>query len=352
MPYVNIPESQLTGAIAKLVGKIEGEITSAAISKANELQNSLRIEGCNSNLKKQRGRLNSLSQSSKLVNNRLRKFQRLPNSLKAPLRGLKAAIKVILTLPIPQSVPPGFGIPVNITTKFADILHLLKELVKQTGDNINAIEHILKAPTGQLKSVQGILNRVEVSLKSCEVEKALQTNIDEGKIEKQELKNLSILDDNDVFIFSKLTPKLLSNRSILSDGTEVDSRSTNQKNAAGEEEDLQSLINQLTNNLQKLDNSNIDADTKRDLRAILDNYKDLNATTRVADTRYTHTGPDGTVYTLEIIKDPESPTIAPKRFAIAKDPSGVVVLKGPKSFSSSIDILLDEIKFRIDNQLP
>lgn len=56
-------------------------------------------------------------------------------------------------------------------------------------------------------------------------------------------------------------------------------------------------------------------------------------------------------YVLEIIQDPNSPQIAPRRYAIAKDRRGVVVLKGQPSFSSSTDVLLDEIKFRIDNQL-
>jgi hypothetical protein len=65
------------------------------------------------------------------------------------------------------------------------------------------------------------------------------------------------------------------------------------------------------------------------------------------DPRYLYKG-----YHLEIIEDPNSPAIAPKRYAIAKDRRGIVVIRGESSFSSSTDILLDEIKFRIDNQLP
>lgn len=57
-------------------------------------------------------------------------------------------------------------------------------------------------------------------------------------------------------------------------------------------------------------------------------------------------------YILEIVKDPNSPEIAPRRYAIAKDKAGVIVLYGPSSFSSDTQVLLDEIKFRIDNQLP
>jgi len=56
-------------------------------------------------------------------------------------------------------------------------------------------------------------------------------------------------------------------------------------------------------------------------------------------------------YKLAVIEDKNSPSIAPKRYAIAKDRIGAVILQGPSSFSSDTKVLLDEIKFRIDNQL-
>jgi DNA repair ATPase RecN len=65
------------------------------------------------------------------------------------------------------------------------------------------------------------------------------------------------------------------------------------------------------------------------------------------DPKYNYKG-----YVLAIIQDPNSPAIAPRRYAVAKDGRGVIVLKGQPSFSSSTDVLLDEVKFRIDNQLP
>ena len=67
---------------------------------------------------------------------------------------------------------------------------------------------------------------------------------------------------------------------------------------------------------------------------------------------YIHTSnTSGKTYKLAINQDPDSPHIAPRRFATATDNRGIVVLKGPSSFSSSTQVLLDEIKFRIDNQL-
>lgn len=56
-------------------------------------------------------------------------------------------------------------------------------------------------------------------------------------------------------------------------------------------------------------------------------------------------------YKLEIVQDVVDYKLAPKRHAIAIDKRGIVVLSGPSSFSSSTQILLDELKFRIDQLL-
>lgn len=60
----------------------------------------------------------------------------------------------------------------------------------------------------------------------------------------------------------------------------------------------------------------------------------------------------GRTYTIKVIQDPESPDIAPKRQAIVQDFRDIIVLTGPSSFASDPDILIEEIKFRIENQLP
>lgn len=61
---------------------------------------------------------------------------------------------------------------------------------------------------------------------------------------------------------------------------------------------------------------------------------------------------NGKDYKLSVLTDPNSPSIAPRRYAVAKDQIGVIVLRGPSSFASSTEVLIQELKFRIDNQLP
>lgn len=60
----------------------------------------------------------------------------------------------------------------------------------------------------------------------------------------------------------------------------------------------------------------------------------------------------GNTYLIKLIDDPTAPPIAPRRQAIAQDFRGVTVLRGPVSFASRPEILIEEMKFLIDNRLP
>lgn len=391
MPYVNIPESKLSGTIARLVGKLQGQVTSHALDRATEITNLLNREGCPNerDLRRLRSKKQSLDNKLANIDNRLRRVKRLPRKLRAPLTGLKAALKIILNFPIPQSVPPGFGLPVSITTKYADIMHLLKEFIKQISDDIEAISIILETPAISLESINRNLQRSDNALKSCEADLALQKELDEGNVSLEQLDKIGILNEDETFIFSTLGPKLLSrntndNTALRYKGKWIEGRQyfegdiisfkkirwscTNDhiSNSKGgkldglpgvgpwiEINDLErnsiDLLNKLLNNI---DGSELNNDIKNRIKGILDTFVAPNEGASELDSEFFHTGPTGQIFKLEIILDPDSPTIAPKRFAVAKNLEGIIVLKGAKSFSSSTQVLLDEIKFRIDNQLP
>lgn len=53
-------------------------------------------------------------------------------------------------------------------------------------------------------------------------------------------------------------------------------------------------------------------------------------------------------FKFAILTDLTSTSRFPKRYAVAKSPSGIVLLKGESSFSSSVQVLIDELKFIID----
>lgn len=90
--------------------------------------------------------------------------------------------------------------------------------------------------------------------------------------------------------------------------------------------------------------------TDEERRSLIQGIQDKTDNILIRGIEYTSA--KGTTYTIKITSDPNSPQIAPKRQAIAQDFRGITVLTGPSSFASDPNILIEELKFRIDNQLP
>lgn len=436
MAYVNIPDSKLALGVAKIVGKLQGQLANQVVKSQLDLTQQFRREGCPTNGPTGRARNKQARLSSNVsnINRRLEKFRRLANKLKAPVKGLKAALKLIILLPIPQSVPPGFGIPVGITTKFADIMHLLKEFIKQISDDIDAITAILETPNNLTSSLSRQLANLDGAIRSCELENELRNQLENGEVDRQQLIDIGLLNDSDedgdieeVFITSKLLPSFVGGNNVGQDGnlTADQTTATNDSDpaykgkwkkgiryyvkdkvyfngkiwvctsehisdekggrlngppgigpwresnivlAGGEygqvDKDFlangsyEDAIKTLENILLRLETSNINDKVKDNVKGLLGAFNTLykplagSLANTDKDGSIFYTAPNGEVYKLKVVDDLKSPKIAPRRFAVAEDLEGVVVLQGPKSFSSSTDILIEELKFRLDNQLP
>ena len=496
MPYVNIPDTGLPGAVATIVGKIQGNVSAKIVKQGLTITNKLNRKGCptEAELVRMRNQKTQIDRAVKAMDGKLSKFASLPGKIKGPLSGLEAAYKIILALPIPQGVgiPPGpaggliLGLPINITTKYADTMHLIKELIKQIKEIVQCVDAVMTVPTMSVGVMKGNLSRADNALKACEVELALKKELEKGTISQEELAEAGLLEDETaeepVMVFSSLGPKLLNQNSskdlngTSSDGLpnpnqkdselkaqeEIDpitgrplsGNSDNLANSNLSDEKLtgkdrlftsgkadlsdsrfrgkwqagikyfeddnvkmddemyvcttghlstsadttgtcslgpeyttkeaceaaggvwteggkgiesgpppigpwktpleieQEAIKTLNSGLQGLENSNLPQSVKDTLKNLLNDLTIPTAKDKKGDGRFFHEGPNGIQYELEIVKDPDSPSIAPRHFAVARDPQNVIVMRGQKSFSSSVDVLLDEIKFRIDNQLP
>lgn len=417
MPYVNIPDSGLAGTIAKVVGKMMGGVMSKVIQNSTNITNSLNRKGCPTGPETDRLRkkLNQNQKSLQQVQSRISKFKAIPGKLKPPLGGLKAALKIILTLPIPQGIgiPPGpaggliIGLPINITTKYADTMHLLKEFIKQIDEIIVAIEAVLDTPSASLKSLQRNLGSADTAVKCCEIEAALQKQLDNGDLTQTDIDDLGLSDDDGDLIFSSLGPKLLasvSNKGLTNSSKDsLKSKSDLNKKGKwllknpvssnadggdiiylvndqvkynnveyicikGHTSSLENIpptaefwstldsavskgVSDLLSGIRKIEDSNINSNTKDLIRGLLDNFANIGEGKAGINSKFFHTGPDGVVYELRIKNDPQAPPIAPRRYAVAINPDGAEMFVGDKSFASDVEVLLNEIKFRIDNQL-
>jgi hypothetical protein len=116
--YNEIPEEEKE-QINNLLNSIESSLNSTIVTK-NELQ----------------GALNQ-------IRGPLDKVENLTTTLAVVVNGLKIAITVIKNIPIPTSVPPGVGIPVNVITRFSNSLDTLSKVVDKTQGPITAITVVI-----------------------------------------------------------------------------------------------------------------------------------------------------------------------------------------------------------------
>lgn len=372
MPYVNIPTSGLSNGIAVLIGKLQGELGAKLMEQSTAIQDRLRSQGCSALKGNDKNKIQNLNNALSGIDNRLNKFRRLPRKLKVPLNALKKALKLILLLPIPQSVPPGFGIPVGITTKFADIMHLIKEFIKQIAEQIEGIEAALKTPDIQVNALNNVLRRANTVVGACEIERAVQEKIDNNELTIEQMIELGFINDDGEGILSRLLPEFIGppandTRSVrdIADETgrsaedvakDIADRIARSRAGEGLDDpsngDLNAFNNKLDELLRNLQSADgISDGIKNDLTSTISGFKLPNLEQQKDDGRFNYEGPNGERYILQVRNVPDSPSIAPQRYAVALDLEGVEVLKGAKSFASDVGVLLDELKFRLDNQL-
>lgn len=451
MPFEKFKPPKIHAAIGTSIGKANGVIIAKANKSVTSATNKMRAKGCPgpAELAKVSSKMAGLGALTGTLTSSMGAFAAIPKSLKAPIGGLKAAVKIILSLPIPQAFPhvqvgPP-GLPVNITTKYADTLNLLKEFIAAMEITADAIDFSLKNVSNSVSLISARVKDLEAPIKACRIENALKS-----KLTKEQAKNLKLLDENGDYITSTLGSKVLeeSNTRPAADqvklnlskslGLDVNIKGAKSidfilglkdspikegvsdgdayrltppgsiklpngetQNLTGKEfaimaqtglddeglpifdvkyetvtslkpggltgksqalAELDTVLAELsdrlnaqaltddsdTNNLTAEASLDIAVDTLQEIQAALtDLSKDLVTEEKeeLTDPELFYKG-----YQLKIISDPSSPKLAPKHFAIGiKD--GKQEIKGPSSFSSSKKVLLDEIKFRIDNQL-
>jgi len=369
MPYVNIKPPKIQGAVAKIIGKAQGKVAEDVTKKLIPLLNNVRKEGCPNlrGVQSNENKINGINRSLARVDRRVSKFRKIPRTVLAPVNALEKIVSIIKKIPIPQSVPPGFGLPVAITTVYADLLHLIKEKIVQAKEIAESVEAVLDTPENFLSSTRNLINRASSATLSCKVQAKLQEEVNNGNLNIKDLQASGVVDQDEIFIFSKLVPRFIGNLTLNNDGTLSDSSSVNNlsqgtgadglKQAQEQGADgLKQAQEQLEKTLQALDKSGIDQSVKDDLRRLIGSLRDLSAADTVNEQQFgafNYVDANGRVFILDIVNDPKAPSIAPRKFAVAKDPvEGVVLLRGTPSFTTDITVLLDEIKFRLDNQLP
>jgi hypothetical protein len=287
MPYVNIPETGLESSIARQIGKLKGEFQGRVQSTLASITEDLK-DGCPSaqELESITNKLNSIKELSANIAERLNRISKLIPPLKTGSQAILTVVPILKALPI-----PGLALTAGVTSTFSDVLHLVKEFGTQLNTSATSIESLLTQASSLnelLKQAGDLSSRVDIILQFCGL-------ADQAGIE--------------------LPAECIS---IIATGTPAEAAQC-----------IRDFNNLLGTNLEGEDN----------LKEQLSDDSGVEL----------YTGPDGTVYGIRIIQVPSDFTRAPRRQAIAENPDGIKKFESDASFSSSVDVLKRQVKFRIDN---
>lgn len=110
---------------------------------------------------------NSLQGALNTITGPLTTLETLSNTIGGIIVGLKVAVTIIKALPIPTSVPPGVGIPVNVINGFSDALDTLSTVLDKFGGPlliiplaIQQINAILVPLVEKLASLDPIFDKI------------------------------------------------------------------------------------------------------------------------------------------------------------------------------------------------
>jgi hypothetical protein len=305
------------------------------------------------------------------------RVQKLANIAKAILitvTTIKIIIKIITSIPLPTAIIPpqvgGIGIPVSVLTKYSEGLIKLYKLLDKLTDEAVAITAIISSIAAPLQVLEDKLRSIDISIQECSLEEARQgadlSNIaftgplnNPPTVVQQSEEAVDTLIDT---FFDENIDKYVGVEGALPIDdiiAEVTAQAVEQVSAEvtqagadlGEIGVSQTETDQLGIGALQLGQGNINA-SEVNANVAAGDIAQIGFSTgqqeviadRAPITEKVYYGG----YEISIVSDPEAPKIAPKNYAIAKNSQGVIVLRGPSSFSSSTQILIDELRFRID----
>jgi hypothetical protein len=242
-------------------------------------------------IKKRNEMVNILNQ----LNKNILIIDKTTKPIKPILKALGIAITTLKLAPAPASTLTAGAIVL-----LADSLDLAKVKIDGLKAGVNAFEAIKQYVLKTINELKAFLNSLDLLINHCLGE---QQNSDNFQIEGN------------------------SNINVNSENT----------------------FNSNTNNFNSTDSENIPVLTEIEfIDQVLNQNQEENNLLQQLESSENNQFNSYNGFRFEILKDIQSTSKFPKRYAIAKNASGITLLRGESSFSSSVKILIDELKFIID----
>jgi len=195
MPYVNIKESTIVNGVAKQVGAVQEIATAKVYDLVNDSIQKVRREACPvlPQAIRLQQRVNAVQGSINNISVRINKFKKIAETILTLVTVFSLILKLVKKIPIPQSVPPGFGLPMGLSIVQADLMHKFKEKIKQGKDDSKGILEVLASPVDNVEMYNKILSRINIVTNGCRLEGILKREVARGRITNERLIELGII---------------------------------------------------------------------------------------------------------------------------------------------------------------
>lgn len=133
---------------------------------------------------------NILKSSLIEINNTLKNISNSATTVDTLTSSLNIAVNTIKGIPIPTSVPPGIGIPLNVITILADSLDSLSKAISKGRGVVDLITSLISQITPRIEKIISLLNSLEGFVQK-EIEKYPNEEIN-NLVNTQNISNVSL----------------------------------------------------------------------------------------------------------------------------------------------------------------
>jgi len=290
-------------------------------------------------LKRLSQKINNVRKVVNGIEEKINKIRPLPQYLQPAIIGAKVIVDIIAHFPVPNTISAGipgpvlYSEPIGMGATRASKLTKFQKFIEALEDDINSINILLTATQGVMAPILSSLSLIDGLISQC----ASNQSISDEERQKliNDIQGAATIAETEGVLY---TSKNLNNLPY--------------PNITGNQRTLPGFRNVLGDTTQSGINSTFGINSPRQGEFLYEQVDFENEIGLNTNNILTEKPSTGNTYLVKVITSNDFPDLAPRRQAIIQDYRGVVVLRGPLSFASRPEVLIEEAKFLIDNRLP
>lgn len=161
-------ESKISAIVAKQVGEIQGTLETQIQERIDSVNRGFESECPNvDGLIRIVQTRNNLAETVNTYRDKVRRFEKFITGLRTLVTALKAGTEVQRNIPIPTSTPPGVGVPIGLTNRYAENLINSGRFLENVEKDIEGVEQILSSAERSLSTTIQRLDVLDEVTRGC-----------------------------------------------------------------------------------------------------------------------------------------------------------------------------------------